>query len=93
MPAWIFGGTKHKQRTKRFEKSASEGDMRIHGNSGGSLQTIETGSDFPIGIIRWDWKTLTARGGSFQQALDGVGAARQSTTGLGAVGARHRQDP
>jgi hypothetical protein len=50
MPAWIFGGTR--QRTKRLEKSASEGDTRIVGNSGGCLQTIETGSDFPIGISR-----------------------------------------
>jgi hypothetical protein len=48
MPAWFFGGTR--QRTKRLEKSASEGDTRIDDYSGGSLQTIETGSDLPIGI-------------------------------------------
>ena len=48
MPAWLFGGAR--QRTKRLEKSASEGDTRIDDYSGGSLQTIETGSDFPIGI-------------------------------------------
>jgi len=48
MPAWLFGGTR--QRTKRLEKSASEGDTRIDDNSGGSPLTIEIGAEFPIGI-------------------------------------------
>jgi hypothetical protein len=43
MPAWLFGGTR--QRTKRLEKSASEGDTRIDNSSGGSPLTIEIGSD------------------------------------------------
>jgi hypothetical protein len=49
MPAWLSSGTR--QRTKRLSKSASEGDTRIDDRSGGSPLTIETGSDFPIGII------------------------------------------
>jgi hypothetical protein len=62
MPAWLFGGTR--QRTTRLEKSASEGDTRIDDNSGGSLQTIETGSDFPIGNMltsnsRWPEPTVS----------------------------------
>jgi hypothetical protein len=44
MPAWLPSGTR--QRTKRLKKSASEGDARIDDRSGGSLLTIETGSDF-----------------------------------------------
>ncbi len=48
MPAWLFGGTR--QRTKRLEKSASEGDTRIDDSSGGSPLTIEIGAEFPIGI-------------------------------------------
>jgi hypothetical protein len=48
MPAWLFGGSR--QRTKRLEKSASEGDTRIDDNSGGSPLTIEIGAEFPIGI-------------------------------------------
>ena len=52
MPAWLFGGTR--QRTKRLEKSASEGDTRIDDNSGGSPLTIEIGAEFPIGIKNWN---------------------------------------
>ena len=48
MPAWLFGGTR--QRTKRLEKSASEGNTRIDDSSGGSPLTIKIGAEFPIGI-------------------------------------------
>src|SRR5262249_3276154 len=48
LPAWLSSGTR--QRTKRLEKSASEGDTRIDDRSGGSPLTIESGSDSPIGI-------------------------------------------
>src|SRR5262245_9942779 len=50
LPAWLSSGTR--QRTKRLEKSASEGDTRIDDRSGGSPLTIEPGSDFPLGITR-----------------------------------------
>ena len=43
MPAWLFGGIK--QRTKRLEKSASEGDTRIDDSSGGAPQMLENGAD------------------------------------------------
>ena len=39
-----------RQKMKRSETCASEGEARIDDSSGGSLQTIEDGSDFPIGI-------------------------------------------
>src|SRR6516164_5320831 len=48
MPAWLSSGTR--QRTKRLEKSALEGDTRIDDSSGGSPLTIEIGAEFPIGI-------------------------------------------
>ena len=54
MPAWLFGGTR--QRTKRLEKSASEGNTRIDDSSGGSPLTIEICAEFPIGINHvWTW--------------------------------------
>jgi hypothetical protein len=53
MHAWLSSGTR--QRTKSLWKGASEGDMTIDDSSDGSPQTIEIGSDSPIGITTLEY--------------------------------------